>query len=56
MKKHIIWAEVKADLDPILSGMFSIEGKIACRKTLGIGVNNPTFSACFTVEITGLRK
>jgi hypothetical protein len=56
MKKHIICAEVKADLDPILSGMFSIEGKIACRKTLGIGVNNPTFSACFTVEITRLRK
>jgi hypothetical protein len=34
MKKHIICAEVKADLEPILSGIFSIEGKMACRKTL----------------------
>ena len=29
MKKHIIWAEVKADFDPILSEMFSMDGKMA---------------------------
>jgi hypothetical protein len=56
MKKHIICAEVKADLDPILSGIFSIEGKIACRKTLGIDVNNPTFSACCIVGKNRVKK
>lgn len=45
MKKHIICAEVKADLDPILSGMFSIEGNMAWRKTLETNVNNHTFRA-----------
>lgn len=56
MKKHIICAEVKADLDPILSGMFSIEGKIAWRKTLETKVNNQTVSASLTRERTRLRK
>lgn len=56
MKKHIICAEVKADLDPILSGMFSIEGKIAWRKTLETKVNNHTVSASLTRERTRLRK
>lgn len=56
MKKHIICAEVKADLDPILSGMFSIEGNIACRKTLETKVNNHAFRASLTVARNEMKS